>query len=81
MILASFLLTACSTSGVITEKTPPLPLVPADLLVKPTSAPTLDDQRVTMGKLVIYVGDVLDHDRELQDQLTSLIEAVSVIDK
>lgn len=42
--------------------------------------PRLDNSKpVTMGDLVIYTGDVLDHDKEVSNRLSSLIGAIKSV--
>jgi hypothetical protein len=50
--------------------------VPAELLIKADPPPELPTPPVNLGDLVLYAGDVLDHDKMLVNQLNALIDAV-----
>ena len=71
-----FLLAGCGTSAVTAEHLPGPPPVPAELLIKADPPPELPTPPVNLGDLVLYAGDVLDHDKMLVNQLNALIDAV-----
>lgn len=79
MLLALSLLVACNTSRITTNNPPsvPAPDVPAELLDPLPPVPRISATvPVTMGALVLYTGDLLDHDKACVARYNALVNAI-----